>query len=100
MTTSARGASSGPADTAAGHVLVIDDDAPLRAAMDGLFRSVGLQVTMFDATAAFLRSKLPDAPRCLVLDVRLPGVGGLDFQTQLPPTKHRHPKARRTSGRE
>ncbi|MFC3675755.1 response regulator transcription factor [Ferrovibrio xuzhouensis] len=91
MTTSAKGAASGPADTAAGHVLVIDDDAPLRAAMDGLFRSVGLQVTMFAATADFLRSKLPDAPSCLVLDVRLPGVSGLDFQTQLAAANIRIP---------
>lgn len=82
MTTASKGAGS-TADTTAGHVLVIDDDAPLRAAMDGLFRSVGLQVTMFAATTDFLRSKLPDAPSCLILDVRLPGVSGLDFQTQL-----------------
>src|SRR3546814_13951562 len=82
MPTSARGASGGPADTAAGHVLVIEDDAPLRAAMDGLFRSVGLQVTMFAATADFLRSKLPDAPSCLVPEVRPPGAIGRVFLTQ------------------
>ncbi len=64
-------------------VFVIDDDASLREALSSLFRSVGLQVTAFDSTAGFLKAKLPDAPSCLVLDVRLPGLSGLDFQTEL-----------------
>jgi FixJ family two-component response regulator len=64
-------------------VFVVDDDAALREALGGLFRSVGLQTELFGSTAEFLRSKLPDVPSCLVLDVRLPGVSGLDFQTEL-----------------
>ena len=64
-------------------VFVIDDDASLREALSSLFRSVGLQVTAFASTAGFLKGKLPDAPSCLVLDVRLPGLSGLDFQTEL-----------------
>lgn len=64
-------------------VIVVDDDAPLRAALSSLFRSVGLRVEAFASPADFLAAELPDAPRCLVLDIRLPGVSGLDFQTQL-----------------
>jgi FixJ family two-component response regulator len=64
-------------------VLVIDDDASLRDALSGLFRSVGLQVRAFASAPEFLQSKLPDAPSCLVLDVRLPGLSGLDFQSEL-----------------
>jgi len=64
-------------------VLVVDDDVSMREALKGLFRSVGLRVDVFDSTADLLRGKLPDAPSCLVLDIRLPGVSGLDFQTDL-----------------
>jgi FixJ family two-component response regulator len=64
-------------------VLVIDDDAPLREALSSLFRSVGLQVRTFGSAQEFLQSGPPDAPSCLVLDVRLPGVSGLDFQAEL-----------------
>jgi FixJ family two-component response regulator len=64
-------------------VLVIDDDAPLREALSSLFRSVGLQVKTFGSAQEFLQSGPPDAPSCLVLDVRLPGVSGLDFQAEL-----------------
>jgi FixJ family two-component response regulator len=64
-------------------VFVVDDDAALREALGGLFRSMGLHAEMFGSAAEFLRSKLPDAPSCLVLDVRLPGVSGLDFQSEL-----------------
>jgi FixJ family two-component response regulator len=64
-------------------VLVIDDDASLREALSDLFNSVGLRVQMFGSAAEFLNSTLPDAPSCLVLDIRLPGQSGLDFQTQL-----------------
>jgi FixJ family two-component response regulator len=64
-------------------VLVIDDDASLREALSSLFRSVGLQVKTFASAAEFLQFKLPETPTCLVLDVRLPGVSGLDFQSEL-----------------
>jgi FixJ family two-component response regulator len=64
-------------------VFVVDDDASIRDAMQRLFQSVGLQAEVFDSAAEFLRSKLADVPCCLVLDVRLPGLSGLDFQTEL-----------------
>jgi len=64
-------------------VVVVDDDTSLREALSSLFRSVGLQVQLFASAADLLGAKLPDAPRCLVLDIRLPGVSGLDFQGQL-----------------
>jgi FixJ family two-component response regulator len=64
-------------------VYVIDDDAALREALSSLFRSVGLEVKLFASAAEFLHGTLPDAPTCLVLDVRLPGVSGLDFQSEL-----------------
>jgi FixJ family two-component response regulator len=73
-----------PADPAAAPVvLVIDDDASLRDALDDLFNSVGLRTQIFGSTAEFLKGSLPDAPSCLVLDIRLPGQSGLDFQAQL-----------------
>src|SRR5882762_2201471 len=64
-------------------VFVVDDDAAVRAAIQGLLKSVGLQSQCFGTTHEFLSSKRPDAPSCLVLDVRLPGVNGLDFQHEL-----------------
>ena len=64
-------------------VFVIDDDAAVRAAIQGLLKSVGLRSETFGAAQEFLRSKRPDGPSCLVLDVRLPGVNGLDFQHEL-----------------
>ena len=64
-------------------VFVIDDDKPLREALERLFRLVGLHAESFATAADFLKSKLPDAPSCLVLDVRLPGISGLDFQAEL-----------------
>jgi FixJ family two-component response regulator len=64
-------------------VFVVDDDASMRDAMRRLFQSVGLQAEVFASAAEFLRSKLADVPCCLVLDVRLPGLSGLDFQTEL-----------------
>jgi FixJ family two-component response regulator len=64
-------------------VFVIDDDASLRNALSNLFRSVGLRVEVFGSAPEFLQSKLADAPSCLVLDIRLPGPSGLDFQTEL-----------------
>ena len=64
-------------------VFVVDDDAPLRTALGSLIRSVGLKVELFASASEFLNGKLPKVPSCLVLDVRLPGVSGLDFQTEL-----------------
>ena len=64
-------------------VYVIDDDVAVREALSGLLRSVGLQVKTFAAPPEFLASKLADVPSCLVLDVRLPGHSGLEFQTEL-----------------
>jgi len=64
-------------------VYVIDDDPSIREALAGLLRSVGLDVKLFSSTQQFLDYPRPDAPGCLVLDVRLPGVGGLDLQSQL-----------------
>jgi FixJ family two-component response regulator len=64
-------------------VFVVDDDPSVREALAGLLRSVGLQVQSFGSAQEFLQSKRPDAPGCLVLDVRLPGRSGLDFQREL-----------------
>jgi FixJ family two-component response regulator len=64
-------------------VFVVDDDESLRTALSNLFRSVGLRVEVFGSAAELLRSKLPDVVSCLVLDVRLPGLSGLDFQAEL-----------------
>ena len=64
-------------------VFVIDDDAAVRASIQGLLKSVGLRSETFGTTQDFLSSKRPDGPSCLVLDVRLPGVNGLDFQGEL-----------------
>src|SRR5467141_1319938 len=64
-------------------VLVIDDDPDLRASVGRLLRSVGLDAQQFASISDFLSSELPDGPTCLVLDVRLPGQSGLDFQREL-----------------
>ena len=64
-------------------VFVIDDDAGIRASIQGLLKSVGLRSEAFGTTQEFLRSKRPDGPSCLVLDVRLPGINGLVFQRDL-----------------
>ena len=64
-------------------VFVIDDDDLVRAAIQGMLKSVGLRSETFATPQEFLRSKRPDGPTCLVLDVRLPGVSGLDFQREL-----------------
>jgi FixJ family two-component response regulator len=64
-------------------VFVIDDDDLVRASIQGLLKSVGLRSEAFGAAQEFLRSKRPEGPSCLVLDVRLPGVNGLDFQREL-----------------
>jgi len=64
-------------------VFVVDDDASFRGALARLFRMVGLEVKDFASAQEFLNSKLPDAPSCLVSDVRLPGLSGLDIQAEL-----------------
>jgi FixJ family two-component response regulator len=64
-------------------VVVIDDDFEIREALQGLLRSVGLSVELFGSVREFLDSGRPDLPGCLVLDVRLPGRSGLDFQEDL-----------------
>jgi len=64
-------------------VFVVDDDESMREALRSLFRSVKLRVETFGSTTDFLRSKLADVASCLVLDVRLPGISGLDFQAEL-----------------
>ena len=62
---------------------VIDDDAGLRDGISALLRSVDIAVETFGSTREFLRSKRPDVPGCLILDVRLPGMSGLEFQSEL-----------------
>src|SRR5712692_6475456 len=64
-------------------IFVVDDDESVREALRRLFRSVGLRVEMFGSAAQLLQTELPDLTSCLVLDVRLPGVSGLDFQAEL-----------------
>jgi FixJ family two-component response regulator len=64
-------------------VFVIDDDASMRRALANLFQSVGLRVEVFGSAPEMLQSKLPDVASCLVLDIRLPGLSGLDFQAEL-----------------
>jgi FixJ family two-component response regulator len=72
-------------------VFVIDDDPSVREGLSALFRSVDLQVKVFASGTEFLQSKLPDAPSCMVLDVRLPGLSGLDFQAELAKANIRIP---------
>jgi FixJ family two-component response regulator len=64
-------------------VYVVDDDASVRDALENLFRSVGLRVQVFGSAPEFLQSKLPDVASCLILDIRLPRLSGLDFQVDL-----------------
>lgn len=64
-------------------MFVVEDDASVREALSSLIRSVGLRAEMFSSARAFLKHKRPDAPACLVLDVRLPGLSGLELQREL-----------------
>jgi FixJ family two-component response regulator len=64
-------------------VFVVDDDASVRRALTNLFQSVGLTVEVFGSAPELLQGKLPDVASCLVLDIRLPGLSGLDFQSEL-----------------
>jgi len=68
---------------AAPTVFVVDDDDLVRASIQGMLKSVGLRSEAFGTAQEFLLSRRPDGPSCLVLDVRLPGVNGLDFQREL-----------------
>jgi FixJ family two-component response regulator len=72
-------------------VIIIDDDPGIRESLGGLLRSVGLQARLHGSVAEFLTSDRPDGPACLVLDVRLPGRGGLDFQRDLATANIRLP---------
>ena len=64
-------------------VFVVDDDASVRSSLKFLLSTVGLHAEAFDSADSFLRKQCPDVPSCLVLDVRLPGLSGLDFQREL-----------------
>jgi FixJ family two-component response regulator len=64
-------------------IFLVDDDSSVREGVSNLLESVGMKVKTFASTEEFLHAKRPDAPSCLILDVRLPGVGGLEFQEQL-----------------
>jgi FixJ family two-component response regulator len=72
-------------------VFVVDDDASVRESLKSLFRMVGHGVEAFPSASEFLRSKLPDVASCLVLDIRLPGLSGLDFQAELAKANRRIP---------
>jgi FixJ family two-component response regulator len=74
-----KGAVKPPAPT----VFVVDDDAPMREALSSLIRSIGLRVEIFSSAREFLRAKASDGPACLVLDVRLPGLSGMDLHREL-----------------
>jgi FixJ family two-component response regulator len=72
-------------------IFVVDDDQFMREALGSLFRSVGHKVELFGSAADLLKNKLPDVASCLVLDVRLPGLSGLDFQAKLAESNIRIP---------
>jgi FixJ family two-component response regulator len=72
-----------PASAKESTVFVIDDDVAMRTTLSSLFRSVGLRVELFGSAHEFAQIKMPDVASCLVLDIRLPGVSGLDFQAEL-----------------
>ncbi len=68
-------------------VFVVDDDASIRQALSSLIRSVGLHVELFGSAHEFLERERPDIPSCMILDIRLPGMSGLDFQRRLAEAK-------------
>ena len=72
-----------PASAKESIVFVVDDDVAMRTTLSSLFRSVGLRVELFGSAHEFAQIKMPDVASCLVLDIRLPGVSGLDFQAEL-----------------
>jgi FixJ family two-component response regulator len=72
-------------------VCVVDDDASIREAIADLLASVGLRTEVFGSAEDFLRRQQPESPSCLVLDVRLPGISGLDLQRELAKTNTHMP---------
>ena len=74
-----------------GVVFVVDDDASTRTSLTNLLRSVGLQVETFASAPEFLAARRPETPSCLILDVRLPGVSGLDLQRRIADTSSQIP---------
>jgi len=76
---------------AASIVFVVDDDPSVRRAIKRLVGSMGLQVELFGSAQEFLQGPRPEVPSCLVLDIRLPGISGLDFQRQLAEAEIRIP---------
>jgi FixJ family two-component response regulator len=80
-----------PASAKESIVFVIDDDVAMRATLSSLFRSVGLRVELFGSAKEFAQIKMLDVASCLVLDIRLPGVSGLDFQAELAEADTRIP---------
>jgi response regulator RpfG family c-di-GMP phosphodiesterase len=71
-------------------VYIVDDDQSLRTALEDLLESVGLPAKSFASTQEFLRSQRLDTPSCLVLDIRMPGMSGLDFQRDNGEMEHSH----------
>ena len=72
-------------------VYVVDDDVSVREALRNLLQSVGLKVELFDSADNFLATKATTAPSCLILDVRLPGLSGIDLQRHIAEAKHQIP---------
>jgi FixJ family two-component response regulator len=72
-------------------VFIVEDDESMRKALSNLFQSMGLEVQMFGSAAEMLQGELPDVASCLVLDIRLPGLSGLDFQAELAKANIRMP---------
>ncbi|QEI06853.1 response regulator transcription factor [Pigmentiphaga aceris] len=64
-------------------IFIVDDEAAVRDSLDSLFRSVGFRTTLFGSASELLQVAMPNVPACIILDVRLPGISGLDFQDQL-----------------
>jgi FixJ family two-component response regulator len=83
MTRPSEKAPASKATTSSSVVIIVDDDAAVRTSLDMLFRSVGHETLLFGSSAELLGDALPGGPACIVLDVRLPGVSGLDLQAQL-----------------
>ena len=80
-----------PASAKESTVFVIDDDVAMRTTLSSLFRSVGLRVELFGSAKEFAQIKMLDVASCLVLDIRLPGISGLDFQAELAEADTRIP---------
>lgn len=85
------GAARPPAESERPLVLIVEDDEGVREALRGLLASVGIEALTFGGTADLLAATLPDRPGCLVLDVRLPGLSGLDLQSKLTAAGNRMP---------